>query len=719
MNNKRLAAWPNGFEFKRGISRFLLLSVAAMLGMMSSFLAQAAGSELKELGFSVLPGNQVEVYLAFSGEAPDPVSFTTENPARIILDFPGVMLDLEQKTKTVGIGSLTTITAVEANNRTRVVLSLVRSVGFDTLHSGQRLIIAIGKQAPLPEQSMTEELLPAFVPEGSPVFKQDEGVQAIDFRRGESGSGRIVVTLANPETEVHLAKEGKKIVAEFQDVELPERLDRKLDVLDFATPVVSIDTRTQGDKVRMEITTAGEAEHIAYQTGQEYIIEIKPVIPEPKKELDLTEKTYSGERLSLNFQDIEVKAVLNLLAEFTKLNIVASQRVKGRVTLRLKNVPWDQALDIILESQGLGMQRIGNVILVDDAIVLEDRERQRLEARKKIEEVEPLYTEFIRLSYSDAAEIKALLHNEKTGESSYSFLSERGSVSIDARTNTLLIQDTAERLEEIRRLVLELDTPVRQVLIEARVVIASDDFAKELGVKFGQSSNASFGANRDWGVVTGGKLEGDTLFPGSTSFNTDEKENFIIDMPAAGILNPLANPAAFGLAVGKIGTYMLQLELSALQEEGRGEIIASPRVVTANQQTAMIHQGVERAYLTAGGVGSAGTVEYREALLKLEVKPKITPDNRVIMDLKVTKDEPRSENEFNKRQVETKVLVDNGETVVLGGVYEQSTTQSVERVPFFGELPFVGALFRNTQNIDQKRELLIFVTPKILQEKSS
>lgn len=696
-----------------GLSRIACLCLAACL----PFPAYAAGL-LQDMGFNVLPGNQVEVYLSFSEPVAEPVSFTTENPARIIFDFPGVGLDLSDKRKTVGIGPITNISAVEANGRTRVVLALVNSVPFEQYFNNQRMLISLGEQGEVPVQSVEETLLPSnYVPataSQSEIY-QGEGIQAIDFRRGESGSGRIVVTLSELDTEVNLYKEGKKIIAEFKSVALPERLDRKLDVIDFATPVISIDTRTQGEKVRMEIITAGEAEHIAFRRDHEYVIEIKPVIPEPKKDLDITEKTYTGERLSLNFQDIEVKAVLNLLAEFTKLNIVASQRVKGRVTLRLKNVPWDQALDIILESQGLGMQRIGNVILVDDATVLEDRKRQRLEAKKKIEEVEPLHTEFIRLSYSDAIKVKELLHKEEGSKDSYSFLSDRGSVSIDERTNTLLIQDTADRLEEIRRLVIQLDMPVRQVLIEARVVIASDDFAKSLGVKFGQSTNGSIN-NDGWGVITGGKNTGDTVYPGTTAFSSDEgQENFIVDLPAAGLLDTEASAAAFGLAIGKIGTYMLQLELSALQEEGLGEIISSPRVVTANQREATIKQGVERAFLTAGGVGSAGTVEYKEAVLELTVKPKITPDNRVIMDLKVTKDEPRTDDSFNRRSVSTQVLVNNGETVVLGGVYEQTKEKTVQRVPFFGELPFIGALFRNTQNLDQRRELLIFVTPKILQ----
>jgi type IV pilus assembly protein PilQ len=402
------------------------------------------------------------------------------------------------------------------------------------------------------------------------------------------------------------------------------------------------------------------------------------------------------------------------LADFKGFNVVIPDTVKGSLTLRLKNVPWDQALDIILESQALGMRQLGNVIMIDRKSDMDERRRKELAAKEDIKKLEPIRTDFIQINYSKAEELNRLLRTK--GE--HSFLSDRGMASVDERTNTLIVQETAERLAEIRKLVNELDRPVRQVLIESKVVIATDDFTKDLGVKFGQSTNYTIG-DHGWGAVTGGKMDGDVEYPTTYTFNESGKENYIVDLPA-GITAGAG--AAFGLAIGKVGSYLLQLELSALQQEGRGEVISSPRVITANQQQATIKQGVEVAVPGVAGVGATAAPTFKEAVLMLEVKPQITPDDRVIMDLKITKDNDRIAGgtfAFDKREVSTRVLVDNGETVVLGGVYERTMNSAINRVPFFGDLPVVGALFRRTQEVDNKRELLIFVTPKILKEKAS
>ncbi|MGH8523349.1 MAG: type IV pilus secretin PilQ, partial [Gammaproteobacteria bacterium] len=424
------------------------------------------------------------------------------------------------------------------------------------------------------------------------------------------------------------------------------------------------------------------------------------------------------ERLSLNFQDIEVRAVLQLIADFTSKNLVASDTVTGNVTLRLKNVPWDQALEIILKSKGLGKRESGNVIMVAPQEEIAQREKLELETQKQIAELAPLKTEFVEINYAKAGDLATLLKAEEN-----KLLTERGNVSVDQRTNTLLIQETAEKLAEMRQVITTLDVPVRQVLIESRIVIANQDFTKELGVKFGYSKN-TFGANEDpaddnFGAFIGGKRPGDTEFPANTSFHTDDLENFIVDLPTAS-----TPAAALGLAIGKIGSYLLQLELSALQAEGRGEIISSPRVITADQKEALIEQGTEIPYSEATSSGAAA-IAFKKAVLSLRVTPHITPDDRINMSLNVHKDAPFDCGIIPRalcidtRNVQSEVLVDNGETVVLGGVYEQTNTNNTKRVPFFGELPYVGALFRNSANVRNKDELLIFVTPRIIKESLS
>lgn len=502
-------------------------------------------------------------------------------------------------------------------------------------------------------------------------------------------------------------------------VSLPEKLHRRLDVIDFATPVQIIDSEQRGNDTQLILTTSGKFEHLAYQSENTLMIEVKPVVVDAQS-AEKDQFGYKGEKLSLNFQNIEVRAVLQLLADFTGMNLVTSDTVQGNLTLRLKNVPWDQALDIILKTKGLAMRQNGNVMLVAPAAEISAREKQELESQRQLVELEPLYSELIEINFAKASELASILESDTSdsdgGVGVTGFISERGSVTVDERTNSLLLRDTADQLVQIRKLIEQLDIPVRQVLIESRIVIANNDFSKELGVKFGVSSSNSTSSNLlNSGAVSGNLGDitntGTELKPSGTP-----GQALNVNMPVT-----TEGVASLGLALAKLpfGT-LLQLELSALEAEGRGEVVSSPRVITSNQQTALIEQGTEIPYQEASSSG-ATSVSFKEAVLKLEVTPQITPDDHIVMDLKINKDEPVFDQRFtvpsiNTKKVETQVLVDNGETVVLGGIYEQTTSNGSARVPFFGDLPYVGFLFKTTEEVDKKQELLIFVTPKIIKD---
>jgi type IV pilus assembly protein PilQ len=690
-------------------------------------LMAATEIQLKKIGYSVLPGNQVQIELQFNQLPPTPVGFPTHNPSRLVFDFPNVQLDVKERFQRIGIGAVSAINAVEANNRTRLVLDLLNNVQYEMNTVHDKLIISLlnanapvqqtaSQDKPQENQQDTNNQVSMSTDKNAPVETESfhgPTLKNIDFRRGEDGSGKVVVSLSQSNIPIEIERKGKDVVVDFKSAYLPEKLDRKLDVTDFATPVISVDTSRKAKSTVMTISANGDFEYLGYQTDNFYTIEIKHKAPEIEDQLDLTKKKYSGERLSLNFQKISVQAVLTLIAEMHNFNVVFTSALSGDMSLRLKNVPWDQAWDIILESNGLGYKEIGNVRMIDSKASISAREKTELEAKKGIKELEPVRTEFIQINYSKAKDISTLLKSKTTGDSQHSFLSKAGNVSVDERTNTLLVQDTSDKLAEIRRLVTALDKPVRQVLIESRVVIASEDFAKDLGVKFGQTTNAHFttstnGSRQDWGVITG-----------NTSTNTNASapsaNNFIVDLPSSPI-DTTFKAASFGLAIGRVGTYLLQLELSALQSDGRGEVIASPRVITANQQEALIKQGIEVAVPGTPGANAAAAPTFKEANLELKVTPQITPDDRIIMDLGVKKDNLGSLGNFERREVKTKVLVNNGETVVLGGVYEQTRDNKVRIIPFFGDLPIIGALFRNKQESNARRELLIFVTPKILKE---
>ncbi len=680
------------------------------------FAGQAiAENALESIEYAGLPGNRVQIIMSMSQPVENPLSFTIDNPARIALDFPATASKLEKRSQTIGVGAAKSITAVEAQGRTRVVVNLVEMVPYETRVEGNKVLVTLQDAGTVEVAGTSAPAATGTAPSApsSSATTSGPSISNVDFRRGDMGEGRIVVTLSDPSIPVDMRQEGGKVVLDFMNSSLPARLERRLDVTDFATPVKTVDTMARGSSVRMVIDPVGEYDHLAYQSDNQFTVEIKPTTKEEQQARKKQEFGYTGDRLSLNFQDIEARSVLQLIADFTGTNIVVSDTVSGSLTLRLKNVPWDQALDIILKTKGLAMRQTGNVMLVAPSEEIAAREKLELESQKQIEELAPLYSQYFQVNYAKAMTLYELFKNKEN-----SLLTDRGHAIVDERTNTLLIQDTADKLEEIGKVIAQLDIPVRQVLIESRIVIASDDFAKDLGVKFGfSSSDIDIGETN---TAIGGALGGDlTVSPtfGQTNFEIPAgsgNESLMVDLP-------VANPAGgINLLAGKVGSGILRLELTAMQAEGKGEVISSPRVITSNQQKAVIRQGVEIPYQEASSSG-ATSVSFKEAVLALEVTPQITPDDRIIMDVKVNKDSIgqvfAGVPSIDTREVTTQVLVDNGETLVLGGIYEQETLNEVDKVPFFGDLPGLGWMFRTTRNSDDKTELLIFVTPKIIKDK--
>jgi len=701
-------------------------------------LGHAAPNSLEKIGYSTLPGNRVQITLDFAEGAQKPISFATDNPARIVLDFPNTHLNLGKKFQPIGAGMVQGASAVETSDRTRVVLSLIRNAAFNVEVSEKRVFISVEGAAPQSNLAGGDKGLNAKLqniakanPENNAVLKTTNtrfpAIQNIDYRRTAEGAGRLIVSLSDPSTVVNMREEGKNIVVEFQNTTLPEKLDRRLDVVDFATPVNTVDTLQQGNNVRMVLMASGEFEHLAYQAESTYVVEVKKVVENEQDKLKKKQPVYNGQKVSFNFQNIEVRSALLLLTDLPglNLNMVTSDQVAGSMSLRLKNVPWDQALDIILEARGLGKRQLGNVIMIDTKESLAIREKNENAALQEIKKVEPVRTEYVQVNYAQTKDLATLIGTKDSKTTS--LLSDRGSVTFDERTNTLIVRDIAENLASIRELVASLDKPSRQVLIESRVVIANNDFSKSLGVKFGYSTNQALAQGQ--GIVIGGKNLGDTGFSGNTAFTTTggttsaggSQEGYIVSLPATG-MESLGTAAALGLVLGKVGTNLLQLELSALQAESLGEVISNPRVITANNRKAVIMQGSQIPYIGVAGVGAVAATQFKDVVLKLEVKPQITPDDRIIMDLKVTKDTPGANYTggvaIDKREVDTQVFVDNGETVVLGGVYEQRKSNQIQRIPFFSDIPLIGELFKRRYNLDNNSELLIFITPKIIKENS-
>ncbi len=714
-----------------GVRSALGVALLAVLATALPGLAAAQpaeGLKLQAIDVQTLPGHQLQLRLRLSGPAPEPLTFTIDRPARIALDLPNTSLALQNRRIDVKSGGVDTILAAEAGGRTRLVLNLDSLMPYQTRVDGNNILVMIGGS----QQAAAEPAATAgggAAPSRSAAASGPRSIRNIDFRRAPDGAGRVIVELSDPRTPVNLRQQGTQIVVDFAGASLPAELMRRFDVTDFATPVQNVDALKVNDSSRLVISATGDFEQLAYQTDNQYTVEIKPAVrssaaAEEKKE-------YTGDRLTLNFQDIETRAVLQLLADTSGQNIVVSDSVQGNVTLRLQNVPWDQALDIVLRTKGLDKRREGNVIIVAPTEELAAREKAELAARKDLQELSPLRTEYVQVNYAKAADLAGLIKSSGNN----SLLSGRGSVTIDERTNTLLVQDTADRLQDIRRLVSTLDIPIRQVLIEARIVIANDDFSRNLGVRFGATAIADqnglgFGGTNSAGVVSSAGVgrEDDDIILQPNNNNAPAGTPPAVSLPAVNdryMVNlPVANPAGRFALTLLDSDFIVDLELSAAQAEGRGEIVSAPRVVTANQREAVIEQGTEIPYQEAASSG-ATTIQFKKAVLALRVTPQITPDNRIIMDLTVSKDSIGqvivtsagvNVPSIDTREIVTQVLVNDGQTVVLGGIMETEFRETETKVPWLGDIPGIGFLFKNKSKTNNKDELLIFITPRILRE---
>lgn len=720
------AASSHSFDHREGPQRArrrLGRAALAALAGLAAFAAQAAmaqGTRLEKVELQSQPGEQLEVRLVLDGPAPQPMAFTIDNPARLAVDLPGTTIALESRRIDVNTGGVDTIVAAEASGRTRLVFNMDQLQPYQTRVDGNTVYVTLGQGVSPTAAPAAQSASTAAAPASG------ASIEKIDFRRGPDGAGRVLVRLGDPSMQASLKQEGGRIVIDLPRATLADEQVRRYDVVDFATPVSSFDVTRTAAGARIVVAAAGDFEQLAYQSDRDYVLELRP---RPKAAIvDPSKKEYKGERLTLNFQDIETRAVLQLLAETSGQNIVVSDSVQGNVTLRLQNVPWDQALDIVLRTKGLDKRQEGNVIYVAPSAELAAREKQLLESQKALTELSPVRTEYLQVNYAKASDLAALIKSQ--GKSS--LLSERGSISIDDRTNTLLLQDTADRLADIRRLVATLDIPVKQVLIEARIVIVNDDFSRELGVRFGGAFVGNYGSNDGlmWmgsqGLNSADGDRGPIISPnGPGGVGIDGNQVATAPVPDRYLVNlPVNNPAG-RLALTLLDSdYVVDLEISAAQTEGRGEIVSAPRVITANGKEASIEQGVEIPYQESASSG-ATTTQFKKAVLSLKVTPQITPDDRIILDLTVSKDNVGQVvasatggfvPSIDTREIVTQVLVNDGQTVVLGGILETERRDVTNKVPFLGDLPGLGWMFRSKQKVDNKDELLIFVTPKILRE---
>ncbi|WP_339524844.1 type IV pilus secretin PilQ [Pseudomonas sp. EL_65y_Pfl2_R96] len=660
-------------------------------------MVQAAN--LKTLDVAALPGDRVELKLSFDGPPPQPQGYTTEQPARIALDLPGVTSQLANKNRDLGGGNARSATVVEAKDRTRLIISLTQLTPYNARVEGNNLFVVVGQgggsKAPKPITSAprTATATPAPARVNAPVGK---AIRGVDFQRGTQGEGNVVIDLSDPSIAPDIQEHDGKIIVGFTKTQLPERLRVRLDVKDFATPVQFVNASATGDRATISIEPSGAFDYSTYQTDNKLTVSIRPMTVDDLQKRNTERFAYTGEKLSLNFQDIDVRSVLQLIADFTNLNLVASDTVQGGITLRLQNVPWDQALDLVLKTKGLDKRKIGNVLLVAPADEIAARERQELESQKQIAELAPLRRELLQVNYAKAADIAKLFQSVTSAEAK---IDERGSITVDERTNNIIAYQTQDRLDELRRIVAQLDIPVRQVMIEARIVEASVDYDKQLGVRWGGSKTGG-----NW-TGSGGASPGNPITGQSTS-------QPFVDLGATS--------ATSGIGISFItDNTLLDLELSAMEKTGNGEIVSQPKVVTADKETAKILKGTEIPYPESSSSG-ATSVTFKPAVLSLEVTPQITPDNRIIMEVKVTKDQPDYANlvlgqpPINKNEVNAKVLINDGETIVIGGVFSNTQSKVVDKVPFLGDVPYLGRLFRRDVVSEKKSELLVFLTPRIM-----
>jgi type IV pilus assembly protein PilQ len=685
--------------------------VAVILATIAS--AQSFASNLVDIKFSALPGDVTQMELIFDGQPPTPGGYTIEKPARISLDLPGVNSQLETKYHKIGFGNARTATVVSAKERARVIVSLAELVPYTVETLDDRLVISMGKSIDANGQDIQPNQAVVEAPNSNSVGNNaPSSVMNIDFRRGDQNDGQVQILLSNPKASVDIQQQGKQIIVTLADTVLPENMRRRLDVVDFATPVKYVDSNMEGTNTVIYIEPEGQYDYLAYQADGVLAINVKPITKAEKEKLAKEDFPYRGEKLSLNFQNIEVRAVLQLIADFTGQNLVASDTVDGGITLRLQNVPWDQALDLVLKTKGLAKRQMGNVLLVAPAEEIAAREKIELEAVKQVEELAPLLSEYVQLRYAKASDISSLLTSDS------GLMSARGTAVVDERTNTLLMKDTGANLEKIREAITILDIPVRQVLIEARIVIANTSVGEKLGIRWG---GGGMKANDDSFVKIGAS---------QTTLN--ETNQILVDRAAGNAPGEITYPDAYvvDLGVSDVGAssiavgistfdYLLDLELSAVETDGNAEIVSQPRVITADGQTASIQSGTEIPYQEASSSG-ATSISFKSAVLRLEVTPQITPDDRIIMDLKINQDSigevTAAGPTIDTNALETQVLVENGETIVLGGIFRSEETFATTKTPFFGDIPLLGVLFRRTEHVESKAELLVFITPRLVKD---
>ena len=657
-----------------------------------------------------------------------PTGFAVQAPPRIAIDLPGVSNAMGRSSVDINQGNLRSVAVAQAGDRTRLVLNLKQASGYRAQLQGKTLLLVLDSAGPAVAAS---EQPVQFAPA---LNTETQSLRDVDFRRGTDGAGRVIVSLPSTQVGVDIHQQGQTLVVEFLRSTLPDALRRRLDVADFGTPVKTVSAFQNGDRVRMVVEPTGAWEHSAYQTDSQFVLEVRPVKVDPNK---LTQGPgFQGEKLSLNFQNIEVRALLQVIADFTNFNVVTSDTVTGTVTLRLKDVPWDQALDIILQSKGLGVRKNGNVLWIAPKDELAAKEQVDLESRKKIADLEPTRTQAFQLNYTKAEDVaKGLTGQSSAGGSSGSaqasrILSPRGSVIFETRTNQLFVTDVPTKLEEIQSMITKIDIPVRQVLIEARIVEADDSFGRALGIKLGavdarglRGGTPGYSVGGGNSVAVGGNYTSINQTVGLSAGPISATDSQFINLPANSTAFSGVSPATFALSLfGATANRFLNLELSALEAEGNGNIVSSPRVITADQTKARIEQGEEIPYQQATSSG-ATSVAFKKASLRLEVTPQITPEGNVILDLEVNKDSrgtlTAAGPAINTKQVKTQVLVENGGTVVIGGIFTQDEQNEVNKVPLLGDIPFIGYLFQNRVKSVRKTELLVFITPKIVTDRSA
>lgn len=727
----------------------------AMLSM--SITPMLLAANLKDLDVISLPGEKVELKLTFDEHVSAPKGYTIDQPARIALDLPNVTSLLNQKRRTIGIGNVRNLAVVQAKNVTRLVVDLNTLVPYATRAEGNNIYITLGEVDNKKLANATPQTAVSSSVSRQPLANNTKptaigniagnAIQNVDFRRGDNGEGNIVIKLSNSTISPDVQEQGSKIVLNFPKTQLPEALRVRLDVKDFDTPVQFVSSIAKANGSTITIEPKGNFDYLVYQADDELTVSVKHVSAEEKQRKMYDQGIFKGDTLSLNFQDIEVRSVLQILADFTKLNLVATDSVTGNITLRLQNVPWDQALDIIMRTRGLAKRQEGNILIIAPAAELAESARQIADAQKTIEATQPLRRELIEINYADASAIVTLFQatmsrttgftgsQSESGAGSYTAtvaIDDRGSLTVDKRTNTIVAYQTEARLEELRRIVAKLDRPVRQVQIEARIVEANVDFSKNLGVRWAADISSrnqkwhSYGGadgrldnNAQGGQQTSGRV-GDYI---QHSMDKDGKDQFTIP-GSAPMVDLGAERATSGFGIGYLGkNVFIDLKLNAMQRSGQGEIISQPKVTTSDKETAKIRKGVEVPYQEASSSGST-TTSFKDAVLSLEVTPQITPDNQIIMAVTVTKDSVAKDQQYlgvpaiNKNEVNAKVLVSDGETIVLGGVFQNTQSKVTEKVPYLGDLPLLGRLFRRDQVDNQKQELLVFLTPRIIDSKT-